>query len=109
MREIRLKSPWEKSSAWARLTPEGALELELYDFSEEAERWLGNDVAWIWRVAPEHVELARRAIAWKAGHPVAGDEDLLAAIATHFASVHAARDWLKKSGVPVEEKFDSRA
>ena len=109
MLEIRFPPPWEGATATARITAAGALELDLYDYSDEAHQWLGNDVAWTWRVAPEHVELARRALAWKAGRPVPGDADMLAAIAEHFQSVHQARDWLRKCGVPLGEEFDSWA
>lgn len=107
--EIRLKGPWDKTAAWARLTPEGALELELYDYSEEAERWMGNDVAWIWRVAPADLPAARQAIARIAPRALAGDEALLAALAEDFPHVHAVRDCLRQSGVPLAEKFDSWA
>ena len=107
--EIRLKGPWEKTAAWARLTPGGALELELYDYSEEAARWMGNDVAWIWRVAPGDLPAARAAIAQQAPFALTGGDQLLAALAARFPHVHAVRDWLRHCGVPLEEKFDSWA
>jgi hypothetical protein len=101
--EVRLKAPWSGASAWARLLEDGSIQLELYDFSEEAQNWLGNDVAWRYTVAPASVPELRRLL------PAPDDVAVLEAFAGNFPHVHAVRDWLRSNGIPFDEAFDSRA
>jgi hypothetical protein len=88
---------------------DGGIELELYDFSDEAQSSMGNDVAWIWKIdaaqRPRLVEL----LEGRTGAPIRDDQTLLDALAQSFSHVHAIRDWLKEEGIPYEEKFDSWA
>jgi hypothetical protein len=102
---VKLEPSWEKSASWARVMSGGVLELELYDYSDEANQSLGNDVAWIWRISAEDTARA----AWKLGVKKKDWEGLLEAIRVRFGKVHPARDWLKAEGFAVEEKFDSWA
>lgn len=108
---IKLKSPWDHSAAWARVMVDGSVELELYDFSEQAQSSMGNNVAWIWSFKAEHVP---RVIELLKEHcrnvtEIGSDEALLEALARHFAHVHAVRDWLREKQIHLEEKFDSWA
>ena len=111
MLEVKLKSPFagNQSTAWARIRPDGGIELELYDFSDEAQSSMGNDVAWIWTVdlaaKPRFVEL----LAARAGAEIPNDETLLDALARNFEHVHAIRAWMRENQIPFEEKFDSWA
>jgi len=72
---------------------------------------MGNDVAWIWSVAADHVP---RVIELLKEHcrnvtDIESDEVLLEALARHFAHVHPVRNWLREKQIPLEEKFDSWA
>jgi len=108
---IKLKSPFQgtQSSASARVREDGGIDLDLYDFSDEAQSSMGNDVAWIWRIdtaqRPRLVELLEE----RTGTAIRDDQALLDAFARHFPHVHAIRDWLKEKGIAYEEKFDSWA
>lgn len=102
---LKLASPWDKSAAWARVMEGGRLELELYDFSDEANAHLGNDVAWIWKVSAEDTAQAM----WQLGVKARDYPALLQKIRDQFPTVHKARDWFKASGFAVEELFDSWA
>lgn len=107
--QIKIKSPWDHSAAWARVTHDGGIELELYDFSDQAQSSMGNDVAWIWSVTaadkPRVVELLQELT----GTAIADDAALLEAFAKHFPHVHAVRNWMREKQIPLEEKFDSWA
>ena len=104
--EMKIRSPWPKSSAWARILTDGSLELELYDFSSEAESSLGGDVAWIWTVdAPDIPQLLSHLPAQASD----GDQALLTMLILSFADVHAIRDWIRKNQIPLREDFDSSA
>ena len=106
---IKVKSPWDHSSAWARVMADGSLELELYDFSEEAQNNMGNDVAWIWSVAAVDVPQVVRLFQEMTGSTIKDDKSLLKTLKKHFPHVHAARNWLREKQIPLEEKFDSWA
>lgn len=100
MESIKLKSPWPSSAAWAQITAGGALELELYDHSEQAAQSLGGDVAWIWTADAAQARTALE---------VADNSELLRALQERFEHVHAARDWLGANGIALAEQFDSHA
>ena len=100
---VTLGSPWSGASAWCSITGTGALELELYDHSDEAASSLGGDVAWIWTVEPENLPRIRELL------DLPPDWNLLEALANCFPHVHAVRDWLKAQGIPFTERFDSQA
>ncbi len=106
---IRLNGTWKQSSAWGRVTHDGGIELELYDYSDEAQSSMGNDVAWIWSVAPADKPLVVELLRQKIGGPVADDAAILEAFAQHFEHVHAVKNWLLENKIHLEEKFDSWA
>jgi len=106
---IKLPSPWDHSSAWARVLEDGRIELELYDFSLDAQAHMGNDVAWIWRIETAHIPRLRALLEERSGAPIRDDQTFLDALARHFSHVHAIRDWLKEKGIPYVEEFDSWA
>ena len=109
--EIKLKSPFQgdHSSATASVLEDGRIELDLYDFSEEAQSSMGNDVAWFWRIETAHIPRLIELLEERTGTPIRDDQALLDAFARHFSHVHAIRDWLKEKWVPYEEIFDSWA
>lgn len=111
MLTVKLNSPFRgnDSTAAATVLGDGRIQLDLYDFSDEAQSSMGNDVAWFWTVEAAHklrlIELLEKGT----GALIRDDEQLLAALASHFAHVHAIRDWLRENNIPFEEKFDSWA
>jgi len=108
---IKLKSPFTgtQSSASASVLEDGRIDLDLYDFSDEAQSSMGNDVAWIWRVEAVHKPRLMALLEERIGTPIRDDQAMLDAFAQSFSHVHAIRDWLKEKWIPFEEKFDSWA
>lgn len=104
--EMKIRSPWEKSAAWARVTTDGSLELELYDFSPQAEQSLGGDVAWIWTVEAKDMPQLLSLLPSQASD---GDQGLLTMLILSFADIHAIRDWIRLKQIPLSENFDSSA
>jgi hypothetical protein len=103
---MKIRSPWPKSSAWARILTDGSLELELYDFSSEAASSLGGDVAWIWTV--DAVDIPQL-LSYLPAQASDGDQALLTMLILSFTDVHAIRDWIRKKQIPLREAFDSQA
>lgn len=108
-RKVKLKPPWSGSSATAYIAPDGALELDLYDFSDEAQSSLGNDVAWTWRTPAHEKPRVYESLAAQFGQPVRGDGEMLGLFVLGFENIHKVRDWLRAEGFTVEEKFDGWA
>jgi hypothetical protein len=108
---VKLKSPfWGKgSSAAASILQDGRIQLDLYDFSDEAQSSMGNDVAWFWNVDAVHKPRVIELLEKRSGTSIPDDQALLDALARQFAHVHAVRDWLRENNIPYEEKFDSWA
>ena len=104
--EMKVRSPWEKSAAWARVITDGSLELELYDFSPQAQSSLGGDVAWIWTVEAKDMPQLVAALPSQARE---SDEGLLTILILSFIDVHAIRDWIRQKQIPLREDFDSSA
>ena len=106
---VKINSPWQKSAAWARVLEDGRIELELYDYSPEAQANMGNDVAWLYRVETAGMPRLLALLQERTGSAIASDEALLDAFAKGFSHVHAIRDWLRENQIPYEEIFDSWA
>ena len=100
---VTLGAPWSGASAWASLNGAGAIELELYDHSDEAAQSLGGDVAWIYTIEP--AEFPRLLELFN----VPDTHALLHAFAERFDHIHQIRDYFKAIGVAFTEKFDSQA
>lgn len=44
---VRLTGGLEHTVTWVEVLPDGSLLVELYDHSQEAEQWFGNDLAFL--------------------------------------------------------------
>ena len=108
-RQIKLRGPWEKSAGWARVLEDGQIELELYDFSPEAQDHMGNDVAWLYRIETVHKPRLRELLQERSGSAIRTDSAMLQAFQKDFPHVRAVREWLKEKQIPYKEEFDSWA
>jgi len=104
--EVKIPTTWTQASARARITTEGSLELELFDFSDQAQQSMGNDVAWIWTVEAEDMPALLRALPVQAA---LSDQALIDALVSGHGHVHAIRDWIRAQNIPLRENFDSWA
>lgn len=74
--QVKLKSPFtgEHSTASAGILGDGRIQLDLYDFSDEAQSSMGNDVAWYWRVETDHKPRLIKLLEEKNGAPIPDDQ-----------------------------------
>ena len=108
--QVKLKSPFTgtQSSAAASILADGRIQLDLYDFSDEAQSSMGNDVAWFWNIDAAHRPRLVKLLEERTCVAIRNDQELLEAF-RQFEDVHAIRDWLKEMQIPFEEVFDSWA
>ena len=50
-KRVDLKGSLKQKTSSAQIKSDGSLVIELYDFSSEAEKWLGNEVAFLLKVS----------------------------------------------------------
>lgn len=110
--EVKLGGGLPSTASHASIRDDGSLVLEIFDWSEEAQRWLGRDAAYYMIIAPEtkprvHAQLAAEA----GGVPVraGSDRQLLALVEERFPDYYAAKRWLDAAGIPYARDFDSWA
>lgn len=106
---VKLRGLLPQTASWARILDDGRLELEHYDFSGDAEKWFGHDVAWIYRVQPADKPRVYELLVTRSGKKITDDQTMLDAFVWLFRDVKEIRDLLKENGVLYEEVFDSWA
>ncbi|PKO21053.1 MAG: hypothetical protein CVU38_16840 [Chloroflexi bacterium HGW-Chloroflexi-1] len=52
-KRVQLQGVLDKTASWAGISADGSLIVELYDFSAEAARCFGNDVAFLLVISTE--------------------------------------------------------
>jgi hypothetical protein len=111
MLTVKLNSPFRgnDSTAAATVLGDGGIQLDLYDYSDEAQSSMGHDVAWFWTVETAHKPRLIELLEKRTGATIQDDQALLDLLAHEFSDVHAIRDWLRENNIPYEERFDSSA
>ena len=109
---VKLRGGHPQTASSASIRPDGSLVIEVFDWSEDAQKWLGRDAAYFMIVAPRHkpdvlARLAVQAVAHPAGS--GADQQLLELIAEHFDDYYAVKKWLEGAGIPYDKDFDSWA
>jgi hypothetical protein len=95
-KRVKLRGILDHTASSAAITADGSLVVELYDFSPEAHRWLGNDVAFLLNIDA-------------AGHFAdAYDDDaaLLQLLAERFDDYYDVERWLNDEGIPFRKEFE---
>jgi hypothetical protein len=107
-KRVKLRGVLAHTASSAAVDSDGNLVVELYDFSAEAHRWLGNDVAFVLNVdAAGKAEALRRLRA--AGHfadPHDDDAALLQLLAERFDDYYDVERWLNDEGIPFRKEFE---
>ena len=89
---VDLKPNQEKTAQSVTIREDGSLTTEFYDFSPDAHRMLGNDVAWGVRVASDNK-----------------DDLLLALLVERFPSVLQIKPWPEEHAIPFESWWEDPA
>jgi hypothetical protein len=104
---VRLRGVLPHTASSATIEPHGGLVVELYDFSAEAQRWLGNDVAFFLRLDAPATDLVReRLLGSPAPAAAARDELLLQLMENRFEDYYAVKQWLDDEGIPYRKEFE---
>ena len=105
---VDLRGVLPHTASCAAVDERGRLIVELYDFSDEAHRRLGNDVAFVLKLDPAEKErvLARLRTAHAVPDTADADALLLALVRERFADYYDVKQWLEAEGIPFRKEFE---
>ena len=109
---VRLTGGLEHTASSVEVRPDGSLVVEFYDFSDEAERTFGNDVAYVLLVEPEQKTRILSGLLAESQDeeaPVNPDAQLLRLMQQKFSSYFQVKEWVKEHGITFRSEFDSWA
>jgi hypothetical protein len=89
--KVKLSGGPDKTATWIWLDPEeGQLKVEYYDFSEDAQRLFGNDIAYT--ITVDQMDKLLSAIPQ-------GETSLIPWMAGYFKSYFGIKQWLEESKI----------
>ena len=106
---VDLKGGAKHTASSAHIKSDGSLVIELYDFSSEAEKWLGNEVAFILKVSPGHKSKMLAGLLGGQNQRLdecQEDDLLLQVIGERFTDYHDVKRWIEENKIPYEKEFD---
>ncbi len=95
----------DRTASSVILKDDGSLVVELYDFSDEAERHFGNDVASLVTVGAAATRTVLERLGGERGSD-GGDGELLRLVGERFGDYFEVVRWLDENGVPYQKGFD---
>ncbi len=107
-KRVKLRGILAHTASSAAIDGDGNLVVELYDFSAEAHRCLGNDVAFLLELGPAEKNAALRHLLGGQDAANASDRDalLLQLVAERFDDYYAVEQWLNEQGIPFRKQFE---
>jgi hypothetical protein len=109
MNKLKLRGKLKGTVSWVEIKPNGSMQLEFFDYSEDAQAMFGHDVAYLIHLSPEE---KKRAMAFlnihenELAHP---DVLLLERIEESFEDYFECREWLDAHGISYQKEFDAMA
>ncbi|MDP9105720.1 MAG: hypothetical protein M3N49_07285 [Candidatus Eremiobacteraeota bacterium] len=107
---VKLRGILAQTASSAAIDGDGNLVVELYDFSAEAHRWLGNDVAFVLKIDAADKAEALRRLRTTAHFADAsegdGDTALLRLVAERFDDYYDVERWLNDQKIPFRKEFE---
>ena len=106
---VDLKGGLKHTASSAQIKSDGSLVIDLYDFSSEAEKWLGNEVAFLLKVSPN--DKGKMLSCLLGGQNPMLDESqeddlLLRLIGERFTDYYEVNRWMEENEIPYEKEFD---
>jgi len=111
-KRVELKGVLKRTASSVAVKGDGSLVVELYDFSDSAEQWFGNDVAFLLKVSS--ADKSRMLSCLRSGQngmegSLDRDQLLLQLLKEQFDDYFAVKEWLEENKIPFEKEFDSWA
>jgi hypothetical protein len=108
-KRVELKGGLKHTASSVKIKDDGSLVVELYDFSDDAQQWLGNDVAFLLKVSLADKSRMLSCLLegqTKMPGPLERDALLLQLLKEQFDSYYEVKRWLDKNKIPYQKEFD---
>jgi hypothetical protein len=109
---VRLKSGLPSTATWVRLALDGTLTVEWYDYSEQAQRTFGNDVAFLLTIQPSETLKLWSLLLDAQERPATYLPEALVflqQLQDRFDDYFAIKQWLDENSISYYKTFDSWA
>ncbi|HKO97419.1 MAG TPA: hypothetical protein VJU86_10525 [Pyrinomonadaceae bacterium] len=105
---LDLKGGLKHTASSVQIKSDGSLVIDLYDFSSEAQKWLGNEVAFLLKISATDKS---KMLALLGGQNQMLDESheddlLLKLIGERFTDYFDVKQWIEENKIPYEKEFD---
>ena len=107
-KRVKLRGVLAQTASSAAVRDDGTFVVELYDFSADAHRLLGNDVAFLLALDAAAKDAALAQLLGGQAPPDGADRDalLLHLVAERFDDYYAVQQWLNDHAIPFRKEFE---
>jgi hypothetical protein len=109
MQKIKLRGKLKGTVSWVEIKTDGRLRLEFFDYSEDAQVFLGHDVAYLIHLSPAETRQVKAFLNIIDDDLTHLDVMLLERIEESFADYFEFREWLDAHGIAYQKEFDAMA
>ena len=109
MTKVKLRGKLKGTVSWVEIKTDGGLRLEFFDYSEDAQVFLGHDVAHLIHLSLEEKRRVMAFLNVLANDLMHPDVLLLERIEESFADYFEFREWLDAHGISYQKQFDAMA
>ena len=108
MNKRKLRGKLKGTASWIEIRADGGMQLEFFDYSEDAQAIFGHDIAYLIQVSAHE---KRRVMAFLNIHGALMHPDhlLLERIEESFVDYFECKEWLDAHGIAYQKEFDSMA
>ncbi len=109
MNKVKLHGKLKGTVSWVEIKTDGGLRLEFFDYSEDAQVFLGHDVAYLIHLSPEEKCQVMAFLNIGENDLTHPDVVLLERIEESFADYFEFKEWLDAHGISYQKEFDAMA
>jgi hypothetical protein len=109
MNKVKLRGKLKGTASWVEIKPNGGLQLEFFDYSEDAQAIFGHDIAYLIQVSEQEKSQVMAFLNIHENELAHPDVLLLERIEESFEDYFECKEWLDAHGVSYQKEFDAMA
>jgi hypothetical protein len=109
MNKVKLRGKLKGTASWVEIKADGGLQLEFFDYSEDAQAIFGHDIAYLIQVSAEEKQQVLAYLNIHQDELAHLDVLLLERIEERFVDYFECKEWLDAHGVSYQKEFDAMA
>jgi hypothetical protein len=109
MNKLKLRGKLKGTASWVEIKADGGLQLEFFDYSEDAQAIFGHDIAYLIQVSEQEKQQAMAFLNISDDGMANPDLVLLERLEESFVDYFECKEWLDAHGVSYQKEFDAMA